>query len=132
MTKTFNLELHGGYYCMKLQREAKGKVTDYWRKMLCLDFVELVGGQESPVGHLVRVTLSTEQIGAKGGVAALGVQQQGYYRWWWRFMDKGIREKNHKYGMGMGCEGILMGIFPDENGDGLAGEHSLWVRVESL
>ncbi len=135
MTKVFELGLYEGVYCLEGQREREGKLIPTWQKLLCWEFVKLVSGYEAQ-WLSVRVTVSTDPISAKEGVARLQVRQEGFYRWSWRWHEADPRHAyftffNSSFGMYFAVEDVLRDFFPSEvcRDDGLDNYKDLWIRI---
>ena len=142
MTKEFKLTLRGGIYCIKVRHEVGGQVTEYWRPMVCEEFITVAVG----MGGVQKVGVIISDKEVVGGVE-IRIQKQGYYRWSWRFAGDYYRGLNTSYGMYSGVEGILMGMFPNEwdrgedkearaviflHEHGPESEIPLWIRIEEI
>ena len=84
----------------------------------------------------VRVTVSTDPISAKEGVARLQVRQEGFYRWSWRWHEADERSSyftffNTAFGMYQPVEDILRDFFPVEEcrDDGMDNYKDLWIYI---
>jgi hypothetical protein len=142
MTREWELELHDGVYCEKIQREHEGSLVDYYRKTLCAEFVKLLVS-----GEPERVRVVVKDRGEAGmGWHEVNVMRVGHYRWWYCLEGTFF---NNTYGMYRAVEDILMSIYPldfdEKDKDGkwkavvfLSGEasgqeeHSLWIKVTAL
>ena len=141
MTREWELELHEGVYCEKVQREHQGSLVDHYRKTLCAAFVGLLVSGDP---ERVKVVLSDKQQAGEGWHKVF-VMRVGHYRWWYCLEGTFF---NNTYGMYRACEDILMSIFPldfeEKDKDGkwkpvvfLSGvkapdeERSLWIRITS-
>jgi len=143
MTREWELELHNGVYCEKIQRELQGNLMDYYRKTLCAAFVDLLVSGDP---FRIKVVVTDKQQAAEGWHRVF-VLRVGHYRWWYALQGAFF---NSTYGMYRACEDILMSIYPldfDEKdkdgkwkpvvflsgeGNGGVDEHSLWIRVDEL
>lgn len=136
MTREFDLERQEGVYSAKMVREVRGQIMEWWKPILCEEFVKVVVGMNG--GNKINITISDEAI--EGGVEVM-VKKEGYYRWSWEFIRKSHRSSN-SYGMYRGVEDILMGIYPSEwergeegkaavfmHENGLEKEHFLWIKI---
>ena len=138
MTREWELELHDGVYCEKIQREREGSLVDYYRKTLCAAFVKLLVSGDP---ERVKVVVNDKGKGQEGFVE-VKVTRVGHYRWW--FDVPGYN--NSTFGLYRAVEDILMSIYPldfdEKDKDGkwkavvfLSGEaspaeeHSLWIRI---
>lgn len=141
MTRKIDLELMGGVYSARGRREVRGQAEDYWKPVLCEEFIKVVAGMNGV--NKIRVIVSDKAIG--DGVE-VRVQRVGYYRWSWRFVEEYYRFFNTSHGMYRGVEDILTSIFPNEwerdedketkaviflQEHGQEEEVVLWVRIES-
>lgn len=67
MTREWQLELHEGVYCEKIQRESQGSLVDYYRKTLCAAFVKLLVSGDP---ERVKVVVRDKQEGGEGGTGS--------------------------------------------------------------
>lgn len=149
MTTKLLLELHDGVFCEKGQRERDGQLVDYWKRVLCYEFVELMLKPATPYEHIEVFVTDEKPVDAEKGWAEIKVVRQGYYRWWWDFSSAYHHFFNTTYGVYRAVEEIFMSMFPlefddkDEKGKHKAvtflhergadlEEHTLWVRVLNI
>ena len=114
MTKTFQLQWQDGVYCF-------GK-----EKMLCWDFVRLVGGKKE-IEDNIKITASTDLI---ENVFSVWIRKEGYFRWSWVFDDGYCLFYNETFGMYEAVEDVLKDFFPDAKEDGLDDPKRLWILIE--
>lgn len=148
MKESFDLELRDDVYALRGMREQKGALVEFWKPVACVGFVRAallldVGKVASP--ERVTISVTDQKPSSKEGVAEIVVMRQGYYRWYWRFVEAAHVFYNNSFGMYRSCEDILMSIFPlnfDEMDDkgkkavvflhekgSSVEEHSLWIKI---
>jgi hypothetical protein len=98
-------------------------------KMLCHDFVCLVGGRKEidTIEDEIRVTVSDNLL---EGALVLWVRKEGYYRWSWTFDDGYCLFYNQTFGVYQGVEEVLKDFFPDAREDGLDKARRLWIAID--